>query len=51
MPKAKPGRPRLGKQLAVVIRATVPQDVREGLRKLGDGNISAGIRRLWEERK
>lgn len=44
-PKRKPGRPRLAKPGQVVrLVVTVPQPYRDIAKRLGDGNISAGVR-------
>lgn len=43
------GRPPMYDERMVGTRATVPQSYKEGIREIGDGNYSAGVRRLYEE--
>ena len=38
-------------ELAVTVTISIPQAMRDKLRDLGNGNVSAGVRRLVNERE
>ena len=45
------GRPPIGDEPMDKFTVTLPDPVAESLRELGEGNLSAGIRRLYQERR
>jgi len=46
--KTKIGRPRLFKNIQQKLTITLPAHYAHAIRELGEGNLSAGIRLLWE---
>jgi hypothetical protein len=42
------GRPALYQEPMVECTVTLPPDIADALREMGAGNLSAGVRKLWE---